>query len=76
MTLTLACLPASALCFPAVSGRASSLIGIGGGSQVRPLMKSFLKVPERIAGMIFRLSVLIVYLTKTTLKTAKKLNAA
>ncbi len=43
-----------------ITGVISSLLGIGGGSLVRPVMKSFLKVPEKIAGMILRLSVLIV----------------
>jgi uncharacterized membrane protein YfcA len=43
-----------------LTGIVSSLLGIGGGSLVRPVMKSFLKVPEKIAGMILRLSVLIV----------------
>jgi hypothetical protein len=43
-----------------ITGAISSLLGIGGGSLVRPVMKSFLKVPEKIAGMILRLSVLIV----------------
>lgn len=43
-----------------LTGIVSSLLGIGGGSLVRPIMKSFLKVPEKIAGMILRLSVLIV----------------
>lgn len=43
-----------------ITGIISSLLGIGGGSLVRPVMKSFLKVPEKIAGMILRLSVLIV----------------
>lgn len=75
MTLTLACLPAYAPYFPAVFGGISSLPGIGGGSLVRPLMKSFLKVPEKIAGMILRLSVPIVYFTKTMLKAAKKLSS-
>jgi uncharacterized membrane protein YfcA len=43
-----------------ITGVISSLLGIGGGSLVRPVMKSFLKVPEKITAMILRLSVLIV----------------
>lgn len=43
-----------------LTGIISSLLGIGGGSLVRPVMKSFLKVPEKVTGMILRLSVLIV----------------
>jgi uncharacterized membrane protein YfcA len=43
-----------------ITGVISSLLGIGGGSLVRPAIKSFLNVPEKIAGMILRLSVLIV----------------
>lgn len=74
MTLTLACLPAYAPYFPAVFGGISSLPGIGGGALVRPLMKSSLKVPEKIAGMVLRLSVLIAYFPKTMLKAARKLN--
>ncbi len=57
-------LDAKQQCFAAISGSItgiiSSLLGIGGGSLVRPVMKSFLKVPEKITGMILRLSVLIV----------------
>lgn len=43
-----------------ITGVISSLFGIGGGAFVRPVLKSFLHVPEKIAGKILRFSVLIV----------------
>lgn len=43
-----------------LTGVISSLFGIGGGAFVRPVLKSFLHVPENIAGRILRLSVLLV----------------
>ncbi|OGV38412.1 MAG: hypothetical protein A2020_15255 [Lentisphaerae bacterium GWF2_45_14] len=41
------------------TGVFSALLGIGGGTINRPVMKSLLKVPEKPAGMIARLSVLL-----------------
>ena len=41
------------------TGVASALLGIGGGTINRPVMKSVLLVPEKPAGMIARLSVFV-----------------
>ena len=42
------------------TGLISSLVGLGGGSLVRPLLRNLLKAPEEITGKISRLSVFLV----------------
>lgn len=46
-----------------LTGVLSSLLGIGGGTITRPLMRSLLKLPENVTGMIARLAVFIVALS-------------
>jgi uncharacterized membrane protein YfcA len=43
-----------------ITGLISSLLGIGGGSIVRPVLKIAINTPEKMCGMILRLSVTIV----------------
>lgn len=45
------------------TGVISALLGIGGGIINRPVMKSLLNVPEKTAGMVARLSVLLTALS-------------
>jgi uncharacterized membrane protein YfcA len=45
------------------TGVVSSLLGIGGGTITRPVMRSFLRLPEDVTGMIARLAVFIVALS-------------
>jgi uncharacterized membrane protein YfcA len=45
------------------TGALSSLLGIGGGTVTRPLLRNFLKLPENVTGQIGRLSVFIVALS-------------
>ncbi len=45
------------------TGVISSLVGIGGGTLVRPVLRNLLKAPEEITGKISRLSVFLVALS-------------
>jgi len=47
------------------SGLVSSLLGIGGGSITRPVMASFMNVPEKPVGLIARFSVFVTAIAGT-----------